>query len=157
MSKTVNQLTEATTVALSDVIVAGAGSTLRRVFFSNFITSLLTNLYSQIVLTFQPAPATQSTTATLSLAQIQARILTSTPAAAITLTLPTGTSLDGFATPFPDNTGFDWTVVNTSANAVTIAANTGVTLTGAATVAANTSATFRFRRVSAGSYQAYRA
>lgn len=167
MSKTAIQLNELSSVALTDSVITASGSSFRRTFFNDFINSLLSFLSTRSAtflstttlapaLTYQPAPATQSTTATLSLAQIQARILTSTPAAAITLTLPTGTALDAYTTPFANDTGFDWTVVNTSANAITIAPNTGVTITGAATVAANTSATYRFRRVSTGSYQAYR-
>ena len=170
-TKTVFDLSDAKAPAADlDFLLLAQSNTIKRITFVDLLNRAVTvtNLTATgaasftevqqtgLATTRQPAVATQSTTATLTLAQIQARILTSNPAAAITLTFPTGATLDGYIANFANDTGFDFTIVNTSANAVTVAANTGTTYTGNATVAATSSASFRFRRVSTGSYQVFR-
>lgn len=94
----------------------------------------------------QGAPSAVNTTATLALANFAAGIITSTTAAAVSATLPTGTVMSG---NFPDigtDEAFDWVVINTGAtNAFTIVAATGHSIVGAAAVAASTSARFRTR------------
>ena len=105
----------------------------------------------------QPAPAAVDVTATLTVANLTAKIITSSTAAAVTMTLPLGTSMDtGFAGLYT-NMAFEWTVINTGAtNAVTIQANTGHTIVGSATVAASNSGRFLCRRTAANTWVTYR-
>ena len=108
----------------------------------------------------QPTPTALSATATLTIAQLLTRIVTTSGTAAITLTLPTGTLTDAGVTgpALPVNGCFDWAVINTgtSAGAVTLAAGTGHTLVGSATVAIGTSAGFRTRKTAGNTFVSYR-
>lgn len=103
----------------------------------------------------QPAPTAKSAAATLTAAEVLTFILTYSGTAA-TITLPTGTDLDTAAGPLVNNLSFDWSVVNTSNQNCTIAANTGITFVGSALVPGTTSATFRFRRNAANTFIVYR-
>lgn len=104
----------------------------------------------------QPAPVAVNTTATLTAAQLLTGLITSTTAAAVTGTLPTGTLLDAAAGLEIDE-AFDWYVINTGAsNAFTIAAGTGHTIVGAAAVALSTSAHFRSRKTATNTFVTYR-
>jgi hypothetical protein len=105
---------------------------------------------------YQPDPAAQNTATTLTTAQLAAGIITTAPAGAIALTLPTGTSMEAISNSLPVNSAFEVTVINTSASVVTMTANTGHTIVGVATVAATTSATFRFRKTATNTFVAYR-
>ena len=102
---------------------------------------------------FQPAESAQNTSVTLTAANLQARIITSN--AAVTLTLPTGTSLEGYTTGMATDTAFEVTFIATTANAITIAAN-GNTTVGNLTVSGNTSGTFRFRKTATNTFTVYR-
>ena len=102
---------------------------------------------------FQPSESAQNTSATLSVAQLQNRIITSN--AAVTLTLPTGTTLEGYTTGMSADTAFECTFIATTANAITIAAN-GNTTVGNLTVSGNTSGTFRFRKTATNTFTVYR-
>jgi hypothetical protein len=166
---TINQLPEATTALPTDPLLFGKDAQLNRLTIANLVNAFATlsatfaalNLTGQssfggLMFEFQPTPDTVSTTGTLSAANLQKRILISSPAAAITLTLPTGTTLETVGTIATDR-AFLFTIVNTSANAITVAANTGVTIVGAATVAANTSATYIIRKTALNTFVAYRA
>lgn len=110
----------------------------------------------------QPTPTAVDTTATLTIAQLQSLIITSTTAATVTMTLPTGTltetglnsTLGG--TP-ATNIAFDWSIINTGGtNAVTLAAGTAHTIVGSATVAASTTGNFRTRKTALNTYVTYR-
>lgn len=103
----------------------------------------------------QPAPNAVNVTATLTTAQTLGGIITSTTAAAVAGTVPTGTALDTDAGLNVDE-GFDLTIIATGANAFTLTANTGITIVGAAAVATATSGTFRFRKSAANTFVAYR-
>ena len=104
----------------------------------------------------QPTPAAVNTTATLTVANIQAQIITTTTAAAVDMTLPTGTAMDaGYAVNIND-LAQDWTVINTGSNAATLLAGTDHTIVGSAVVAAGTSGSFRSRRTAANTYVTYR-
>lgn len=106
------------------------------------------------VLFYQPAESPQNTSATLSIAQLRSRIITSN--AAVTLTLPTGADLETYTfTTMSVNTAFEVTFIATAANAITIAAN-GNTTVGSLTVAANSSGTFRFRKTATNTFTIYR-
>jgi hypothetical protein len=102
---------------------------------------------------FQPAESAQNTSVTLTVANLQAQIITSN--AAVTLTLPTGTSLEGYTTSMATNTAFECVFIATTANAITIAAN-GNTTVGNLTVSGNTSGTFRFRKTALNTFTVYR-
>lgn len=102
----------------------------------------------------QGDPATQNTAATLTSTQVGAGILQTTPTAPITLTLPTGTTMEEIV--IGTGEAYDLSIINTSANAVTIAANTGHTIVGSATIAANTSSLWCFRKTAANTFIAYR-
>jgi hypothetical protein len=101
----------------------------------------------------QPAESAQNTSVTLTVANLQAQIITSN--AAVTLTLPTGTSLEGYTTSMATNTAFECVFIATTANAITIAAN-GNTTVGNLTVSGNTSGTFRFRKTALNTFTVYR-
>jgi hypothetical protein len=102
---------------------------------------------------FQPAESAQNTSVTLSVANLQTRVITSN--AAVTLTLPTGTSLEGYTNSMTTDTAFEVTFIATTANAITIAAN-GNTTVGNLTVSGNTSGVFRFRRTALNTFTVYR-
>lgn len=111
-----------------------------------------------------PTPTAVNATATLTIAQLLTLIITSTTAAAVTATLPTGTLTDagifgpaGAAIAAPVNTSFDWSVVVTGAtNAFTVAAGVGHTLVGSGVVAASTSALFRTQKTATNTFVTYR-
>jgi hypothetical protein len=115
------------------------------------------NYFAGNILRSQPTPSTADSTATITVAQIATRIITSTTAAAVSMTLPTGTLTDiGFQTP-PNDASHDWTVINTGAtNAVTILAGVAHTVVGNMTVALSSSATFRTRKTASNTYVTYR-
>jgi hypothetical protein len=104
----------------------------------------------------QGDPAALSATVTLTAAQVDAGIIRYTGAAGGTLTMPTGSALDTQFPAMPVDTAFDFSIISTVAFAATLAANTGVTLVGAAAVAANTSGRFRLRKTAAATYIVYR-
>lgn len=104
----------------------------------------------------QVAPAAVNTTANLTIANIQGGIITTTTAAAVDMTLPTGAATEaGFAVN-ANNLTFEWSVINTGSNAATVLANTDHTLVGAGAVAAGTSGRFATRRTAANTYVTYR-
>ena len=82
-------------------------------------------------------------------------IVTSTTAAAVAGTVPTGTVLDA-ASEFAINDSFDWSVIATGANAFTVTAATGHTVVGTAAVATTTSGLFRTRKTAANVFVTYR-
>ena len=96
---------------------------------------------------YQAAEATQDTTATLTATQMRNGIITSTPTAAITLTLPTGANMNN--TLWDTDTAMDWTLINLATDGtktVTLSSNTNHAITGDAVVAINSSARFRTRK-----------
>jgi hypothetical protein len=106
--------------------------------------------------TVQPTPIAVNTTATLTIAQLLNGIITSTTAAAVTGTLPTGTLTDA-GSDFLVDEAFDWTVINTGAtNAFTVAAGTGHTVIGNMVVALSASGMFRTRKTAANTFVTYR-
>ena len=106
--------------------------------------------------TLQVTPVAVNVTGTLTAANLLAGIITSTTAAAVTGTLPTGALLDA-ASDFAIDEGFDWVVINTGAtNAFTIAVGTNHTIVGSATVALSSSGNFRTRKTAAGTFVTYR-
>ena len=105
----------------------------------------------------QPAPAAVDVTATLTVANLTAKIITSSTAAAVTMTLPTGTLMDGGFSGLYNNMAFEWSVINTGAtNAVTVQGGASHTVVGSGTVAANNSQRFLSRRTAATTWVTYR-
>jgi hypothetical protein len=105
----------------------------------------------------QPAPAAVDVTATLTVANLTAKIITSSTAAAVTMTLPTGTLMDGGFGGLYNNMAFEWSVINTGAtNAVTVQGGTGHTVVGSGTVAASNSGRFLSRRTGATTWVTYK-
>lgn len=104
----------------------------------------------------QGAPGVLNATGDLTATLMFAGLVTSTTAAAVTGTLPTGTVLDA-AGSFAVDDCFDWSVINTGGtNAFTVAAATGHTIVGAAAVAASTTGRFRTRKTAANTFVTYR-
>jgi hypothetical protein len=104
----------------------------------------------------QITPAAVNATATLTAAQLLTGIITSTTAAAVSATLPTGALTDAAAGLDIDES-FDWHVINTGAsNAFTILAGTNHTIVGAAAVALSTTGNFRTRKTAVGTFVTYR-
>jgi hypothetical protein len=110
------------------------------------------------VLSFtQPAPAAIDATATLTAANIRGGIITSdTTAAAVDLTLPTGTDMDTAFSGAYVNQAVMWSVINTGTNAAELLAGTDHTIVGGAVVAAGTSGRFATRRTAANTWVVYR-
>jgi hypothetical protein len=105
----------------------------------------------------QAAPAAVDTTATLTVADLKTGIITSSTAAAVTMTLPTGTDTEAGFSGIYTNMTFEWSVINTGAtNAVTVQGGTGHTLVGSGTVAASNSGRFASRRTASNTFVTYR-
>lgn len=104
---------------------------------------------------FQPTPGTLNATGALTAALILGGIVTSTTGAAVAATLDTGTVMDTSNT-FAIGDSFDWTVINTGANAFTVTAAAGHTIVGVAAVATVTSGRFRTLKTAANTFITYR-
>ena len=104
----------------------------------------------------QPAQTSKAAAATLTIAELLTGIIQYT-GAADTLTLPTGTSIEGgLPATFPTNMSFDVSFINTGAALLTIGTATNLTLVGTMTVATLTSAMLRFRKTATNTYTVYR-
>jgi len=114
---------------------------------------------NEVTLGDQGTVATATATATLTVAQITAGILSANPSTtAASYTLPTGTLIDATLTNAKVGSTFDLVIVNlgTSTGDITIVAGTGITLAGSATVNDGTSAQVRFVRTGDATYTMYR-
>lgn len=98
------------------------------------------------------AEATQSTTATLTAAQLLGGLINSAPAGAITLTLPTAANMVAGVPGAKAGDAFFVTIENTSggANTITLAAG-GATLRGGTSIAQNKAAVLRVLLTNVGS------
>jgi hypothetical protein len=104
----------------------------------------------------QPAPAAVNATATLTIANLKAGIITSTSALATDMTLPTGTDTQaGFSDTY-DNFTFEWSVINTGLSLVRVLAGTAHTIVGSGSVVTGTSGRFASRRTAANTFVTYR-
>jgi len=119
-------------------------------------------IYHSFITRIQSAPVAKNTTATLTAGEITLGLITSTTAAAVSLTLPTATAMSTYlnglqSTQFSDGQAFDWSIINTGAtNSVTVVPSTGHTYVGRTTVAANTSGRFTTKRITDTTYETYR-
>ena len=103
----------------------------------------------------QGDPGVLNATGALTAAMMQAGIVTSTTAAAVTATVPTGTVMDA-AVDFAIGDSFDWSAIATGANAFTVTAAADHTLVGSGVVATVTSGHFRTRKTAANTFVTYR-
>jgi hypothetical protein len=104
----------------------------------------------------QPAPAAVNATATLTVANLKAGIITSTSAAATDMTLPTGTDTEAGFSGIYTNMTFEWSVINTGPSLVRVLAGTAHTIVGSGSVATGTSGRFASRRTAANTFVTYR-
>lgn len=107
-------------------------------------------------LRIQGAPGTLNATGALTADMIVSGIVTSTTAAAVAGTVPTGTVMDAALLNMQIGESIDWSVIATGANAFTVTAAAGHTLVGTAVVATVTSGLFRTRKSAAATYITYR-
>lgn len=103
----------------------------------------------------QPTPVAVNVTGAVSSAAILGGIVTSTTAAAVAGTIPTGAVLDA-ATTLAVGESFSWSVINTGPNTFTVTAAANHTIVGTATVATATSGYFRTVKTAAGTFITYR-
>lgn len=104
----------------------------------------------------QSTPVAVNATATLTVAQLLAGIITSTTAAAVSGTLPTAAIFDA-GTSFAVGDAYDIDVINTGGtNAFTVVTATGWTLVGNMVVALSSSGKFRIHKTAAGAFSLYR-
>ncbi len=130
------------------IIEAGAS----RALYETGVAPVVQELYGAVP---QGAPTAVNTTGAVSAAAIFSGIVTSTTAAAVAGTIPTGTVMDA-AGQFAIGDSFDWSVIATGANAFTVTAATDHTVVGAAAVATGTSGRFRTRKTAANTFVTYR-
>jgi hypothetical protein len=108
----------------------------------------------------QPTPSAINASATLTIAQLLTRIITTNSATAVAFTLPTGTLTDAgvLGGLLLVDQSFDWTIINTGSavGVVTVSGGTGNTLVGSGVLAITTSATFRTRKTAANTFVTYR-
>ena len=109
---------------------------------------------SAALMPYQAAQTSKAAASTLTGPELVTGILQYT-GAADTITLPTGTTIEGALGWAGNNVCLDWFVVNTGTGTCTIAAN-GNTTVGTLTVANGASGWFRIRRTAANTFTVYR-
>lgn len=103
----------------------------------------------------QGTPGVLNATGALTAAMLLSGLVTSTTAAAVAATIPTGAVMD-LATSFEIGEYFDWSVITTGANALTVtAAASGHTVVGNMVVAAGKAGLFRTRKTAADTFVTY--
>jgi len=104
---------------------------------------------------YQSDPVAVDVTGAVSADAIMGGIVTSTTAAAVAGTIPTGTVMDA-SSSWEIGDSVDWCVIATGANAFTVTAAAGHTIVGNAVVATVTSGLFRTRKTAANTFITYR-
>lgn len=130
------------------VIQAGADPVLYEVG----VTPLVKNIYDHQT---QGDPVAVNATGAVSALAIMGGIVTSSTAAAVAGTVPTGAVMD-LASDWSIGESVDWAIINTGPNTFTLTAATGHTLVGAATVVTVVSGRFRTRKTAADTFITYR-
>jgi hypothetical protein len=116
----------------------------------------------EVRLTSQGAPATATSTATLTAAQVATGIILGSPgSSAATYTLPTVALWEALVANTHTDSAYDFSICNvdgSGSGAITLAVGTGWTLVGLATVAATagTSGLWRARKTGDSAWTAYR-
>jgi hypothetical protein len=117
---------------------------------------------SELILGSQGAPATMTSTAAITAAQLATGMILGSPgSSAATYTLPTVALWEAVASNSHTNSSFDFFVNNidgSGSGVITVAVGTGWTLTGLATVAATagTGSHWRARKTGDGAWTCYR-
>ena len=115
---------------------------------------------SGVLFYVQPAPVTFTTDPAPSPAQLAGiAMFLGTPAGGINFTLPTVAALETAYQSLGEkvNSAFEFVIINTAAQAITVTTNTGWTVTGGGSlVVNNTSARFQARKTGVGTWQLYR-
>jgi hypothetical protein len=114
----------------------------------------ITQFNSNLVMPYQGAPTSKAALATLTGAELITGILNTT-GTTYTITLPTGTDIEGALSWSANNVALDWWVINTASGTITIGANGNTTL-GTLTIATGVSAYFRIRRTALNTFTVYR-
>lgn len=131
------------------IIEAGAG----RVLYETGVNPVVQSAIS-LSAGIQPDPGVLNATGALTAAMMLAGLVTSTTAAAVAGTVPTGTVMEA-ASEFAVNDSFDWSVINTGGNAFTVTAAATHTLVGNAVVAAGKTGAFRTRKTALNTFVTY--
>jgi hypothetical protein len=109
---------------------------------------------NEVQLGVQNAPATMTTTGTLTIAQLITGVVNGSPgSSAATYTLPTVALTEALLVNAKNNSSFDFSVCNidgSGSGVITLAVGTGWTITGLATVAATAGTTHRYRAYKTG-------
>jgi hypothetical protein len=113
-----------------------------------------TQFSSNNVMPYQGAPTSKAAAATLTGAELVTGILNTT-GTTYTITLPTGTNIEGALSWVGNNVSLDWWVINTASGTITVGANGNTTL-GTLTIATGVSAHFRIRRTATNTFTVYR-
>lgn len=129
------------------IIEAGAA----RVLYQTGVAPIVTETQNSGI---QSTPGVLNATGALTAAMILSGIVTSTTAAAVAGTVPTGTVMDA-ASEFAIGDYIDWAVITTGANALTVTAATDHTLVGNMVVAAGKAGLFRTRKTAAATFVTY--
>jgi len=103
----------------------------------------------------QPTPVAVNVTGAVSAAAILGGIVTSSTAAAVAGTIPTGAVMDAAAQLAVDE-AVDWSVINTGPSTFTVTAAADHTIVGAAAVVTGTTGRFRTRKTAANTFVTYR-
>jgi hypothetical protein len=104
---------------------------------------------------YQGDPVALNATGAVTAAAILGGIVTSTTAAAVAGTIPTGAVMDA-SSSFAVGDSIDWSVITTGANAFTVtAAASGHTVVGNMVVAAGKAGRFRTRKTAADTFVTY--
>lgn len=117
---------------------------------------------NEVVLGTQSTPATATSTATLTIADLVTGIVLGSPGtSAATYTLPTVALTEALLVNAKVDSSFDFSVVNvngSSSGVITMAVGTGWTIVGLATLAATAGTTgrFRARKTGTGAWTLYR-
>lgn len=117
---------------------------------------------NEFILGFSGDPATATSSATLTVAQLVSQIVLGSPSTtAATYTLPTVALLEASAINAKVGSTFDFSIMNVNGSGsgvITVAAGTGWTVVGLATIAATagTSGLFRARKTGEGTWSLYR-
>lgn len=129
-------------------IEAGASE----VLYETGVTPVVKDIY---IHTYQPDPIAVNATGAVSALAIMGGIVTSTTAAAVAGTIPTGTVMDA-AAEWLVGDAVDWSIINTGGNTFTVTAATGHTIVGTATVLTVVSGRFRTRKTDTNTFVTYR-
>lgn len=140
--------TAAFSAAATVVIQAGAAP----VFYEVGTDAVVKDTRGQV---YQGDPVALNVTGAVTAAAILGGIVTSTTAAAVAGTIPTGAVMDA-SSDFAIGDAVDWSVIATGANAFTVTpAATGHTVVGNMVVAAGKTGRFRTRKTAADTFVTY--